>query len=90
MVKAYTAYHDKGLNILSVSLDSKAENWKEAIAKDGMPWYHVSSLQGWKEPVAILYGVDAVPQNLLVNAKGIIVAKNLRADELLKKLQELM
>lgn len=49
VVKAYGIYHDKGLNILSVSLDNKAESWKNATTKGGMPWYHVSGLLGWKE-----------------------------------------
>lgn len=89
VVKAYSTFHDKGLNILSVSLDDKKERWIEAINKDGMPWYHVSGLKGWKEPIAQLYGVEAVPQNVLVDSKGIVVAKNLRAEELSKKLQEL-
>lgn len=90
VVKAFHAYHDKGLNILSVSLDSKADAWKQAIEKDGMPWYHVSGLMGWKEPVAVLYGIEAVPQNLLVDSKGVVVAKNLRAEELFKKLGTLL
>ncbi|WP_158800369.1 TlpA disulfide reductase family protein [Pedobacter sp. L105] len=90
VVNAYTMYHDKGLNILSVSLDTNPENWKEAIAKDGMPWNHVSSLLGWKEPAAELYDVKAIPQNILVDSKGVIVAKNLRGEELLEKLKELL
>lgn len=89
VVNAYGIYHDKGLNILSVSLDTKAESWKAAIAKDGMPWNHVSSLLGWKEPAALLYGVHAIPQNVLVDSNGVVVAKNLRGDELLAKLKEL-
>jgi len=90
VVKAYTAYHAKGLNILSVSLDTKAENWKAAIAKDGMPWYHVSSLLGFKEPAAMLYGIQAIPQNVLVDAHGVIVASNLRGDALMEKLMQLL
>lgn len=90
VVKAYTAYHAKGLNILSVSLDTKAENWKAAIAKDGMPWYHVSSLTGFKEPAAILYGIQAIPQNVLVDAHGVIVASNLRGEALIEKLKQLL
>lgn len=90
VVKAFQAYHDKGLNIISVSLDSKADAWKQAIAKDGMPWYHVSGLMGWKEPIAQLYGIEAVPQNLLVDAKGTVIAKNLRAEALIEKLQTLL
>lgn len=90
VVNAYTAYHQKGFNILSVSLDNNEANWKTAIAKDGMPWYHVSGLRGWKEPVAVLYGISAIPQNVLVDAKGTIVATNLRGEALLTKLSQLM
>lgn len=90
VVNAYTAYHEKGFNILSVSLDNNEGNWKAAIAKDGMPWYHVSGLMGWKEPVALLYGINAIPQNVLVDAKGTIVATNLRGEALLTKLNQLL
>lgn len=90
IVKAYTSYHQKGLNVLSVSLDDDAEKWKTAIEKDGMRWHHVSDLKGWKEPVALLYGIRALPQNVLLDAKGIVLAKNLQAEELLKKLAGLM
>ncbi|RKR84007.1 thiol-disulfide isomerase/thioredoxin [Mucilaginibacter gracilis] len=90
VVNAYATYHDKGFNILSVSLDTKGENWKAAIAKDGMPWNHVSSLLGWKEPAAVLYGIQAIPQNVLLNSKGVVVATNLRGEALLAKLKQLM
>lgn len=53
-------------------------------------WHYVSTLQDWKEPVALLYGVSAVPQNILVGAKGVIVAKNLRGEDLLNKLATLL
>jgi thiol-disulfide isomerase/thioredoxin len=90
VVKAYKGYHDKGLNIISVSLDTKAENWKAAIEKDGMPWLHVSGLIGFKEPAAEMYGIKAIPQNVLVDSKGIIVATNLRGYDLSAKLKELL
>jgi len=90
VVKAYGQFHPKGLNIISVSLDDNAEKWKAAIQKDGMPWYHVSSLiAGFKDPIAQMYGINAIPQNALVNSKGMIVAVNLRGDALLDKLEEL-
>lgn len=89
VVKAYEQFHPKGLNIISVSLDDKADKWKAAIQKDGMPWYHVSSLVGFKDPLAQMYGINAIPQNALVNSKGVIVAVNLRGDVLLDKLEQL-
>ena len=62
VVKTFNAFHDKGFNIISVSLDDNIVSWKKAILKDGMPWYHVSGLKKWNEPVALLYGIHAVPR----------------------------
>ncbi|OMP78066.1 TlpA disulfide reductase family protein [[Flexibacter] sp. ATCC 35208] len=90
VVKAYQAYHEKGFNILSVSLDSKHEKWEAAIEKDGMPWYHVSSLKGWEEPVATLYDIHAVPDNLLLDSNGKVIARGLRGARLEEKLAELL
>jgi len=89
VVKAFDAFKNKGFTVLSVSLDDNAAKWKEAIEKDGMPWYHVSSLMGWKEPAATLYGIRAIPQNVLVDAKGKIIATNLRAETLYNKIESL-
>lgn len=90
VVKAYNNYHEKGFNILSVSLDDKAEKWKAAIEKDGMPWYHVSGLKGWQEPVAILYDIHAVPDNLLIDSNGKVIARGLRGVALQEKLAALL
>jgi thiol-disulfide isomerase/thioredoxin len=90
VVKAYQQYGNKGLTILSVSLDTKGDLWKEAIKKDGMPWLHVSKLKGFEEPAAILYGIKKIPQNVLIDSKGKIVATNLRGYALEEKLRKLM
>jgi thiol-disulfide isomerase/thioredoxin len=90
VVKVYTAFHDKGFNILSVSLDEKEAAWKGAIEKDGMPWYHVSSLKGWQEPVVGLYGVNGVPDNFLLDENGKVIARGLRGDDLYKQLAALL
>ncbi|RZM25695.1 MAG: AhpC/TSA family protein [Pedobacter sp.] len=90
VVKTFNAFKDKGFTVLSVSLDENAEKWKAAIEKDGMPWYHVSSLKGWKEPAAALYEVRAIPQNVLVDDKGKVVATNLRAEALYNKVADLL
>ncbi|HEY0297692.1 MAG TPA: TlpA disulfide reductase family protein [Arachidicoccus sp.] len=90
VVKAYNQFHSKGFNILSVSLDQNAGSWKAAIAKDGMPWAHVSSLQGWKDPAALLYYVNSIPANFLIDENGKILAKSLRGDDLEKKLKEIL
>jgi len=88
VVKAYTALKDKNFEIVSVSLDQgNKDAWANAIKTDGMPWIHVSDLKGWKNEVALMYGINSVPQNILVNPEGIIVAKNLRGENLLEQLK---
>ncbi|MCK7556822.1 TlpA family protein disulfide reductase [Chitinophaga sedimenti] len=82
VVKAFEAFNAKGFNIISVSLDDNADRWKAAIIKDGMPRYHVSGLKKWDEPVAKQFGVNAVPDNYLLDADGKVVGRGLRGDAL--------
>jgi len=91
LVKDYAIFHPKGFEVLGVSLDQpgKKDAWMKAIHDDQLTWTQVSDLQYWKSPVADLYGVRAIPQNFLVGPDGKIVAKNLRGEELSKKLAEI-
>lgn len=89
VVLAYKTYHDKGFDVLGVSLDDKKNLWEKAIEKDGLTWTHVSDLKGWQNEAAVLYGVKMVPTNYLVGPDGKIVAKNLREEELQSKLKEI-
>lgn len=90
VVKAYNALKVKNFEIVSVSLDYPGgqKMWEEAVKKDGMPWIHVSDLKGWKNEVALMYGINSVPQNVLVDPQGVIVAKNLRGENLLDQLKQ--
>ncbi|MFB9079251.1 redoxin domain-containing protein [Flavobacterium procerum] len=89
VVLAYKTYHDKGFDVLGVSLDDKKNLWEKAIEKDGLTWTHVSDLKGWQNEAAVLYGVKMVPTNYLIGPDGKIVAKNLREAELQSKLKEI-
>ncbi len=88
--EAYTRYGDRGFEILSVSFDSKADKWKEAIAEHALPWPQVSDVQGWQSKYATIFNVTFVPYNLLVDADGRIVAKNLHSKALTSTLDELL
>ena len=82
-VKAiYDKYHDKGFEIYGISLDDKEDAWKAAIAKHGLNWHHVSSLQGWDCPVAKQYNVTGIPRMYILDPDGKIIAMNLRGEEL--------
>lgn len=92
VVKTYNKYHDQGFNIIGVSLDREGQKdrWLQAIEEDNLTWPQVSHLQFWDEPVAQLYGVRAIPAQFILDENGVIVAKNLRGEELDAKVKELL
>lgn len=92
VVALYNELHDKGLNIIGVSLDKEGDTqkWKDAIAKDGLTWNQISNLKFWKEPIAEQYNVKSIPATFILDASGKIVAKDLRGEELKAKVKELL
>jgi peroxiredoxin len=83
VVAVYNKFKDKKFTVYSVSLDKNLASWKAAIEKDQLSWpYHVSDLMGWQSQAAMIYGINSIPSNFLINPKGIIVAKNLRGSDL--------
>lgn len=90
LVKLYDEYHDQGFDIIAVSLDRSAASWKNAIAKDGLPWHHVSNLQYWKDPIAQQFNINAVPDSFLLDSNGIIVARGARGQQLRDLVKQLI
>jgi len=88
--KVYSEYKDQNFEILGVSLDEKKDRWLDAIEKDGLPWIHVSDLKGWHNEIAVTYSIRAIPRNFLLDPNGIIIAKNLRGEDVDKKLKEIL
>ncbi|HZI69130.1 MAG: redoxin domain-containing protein [Ginsengibacter sp.] len=89
VVAAFNKYHSKNFTVLGVSLDQAKAAWINAIKTDGLTWTHISDLKGWNNEVAAKFKITSIPQNILIDPKGIIIAKNLRGDALNKKLDEL-
>ena len=90
LVKAYEQLKSKNFEVVGVSLDMGKPEWAAAVKKDNLPWIHVSDLKGWKNAVAAMYGINSVPQNLLINPEGVIIAKDLRGENLTEKLTALI
>ena len=90
VVALYAKFHAKGLNILSVSLDKEASAWKDAIAKDNLTWNHVSNLKEFEDPIALQYGINAIPTIFVLDAKGVIIAIDIRGEELNAKIASLL
>ncbi len=89
MRAAYERFHDRGFEIYGVSYDEDGGSWRATIGRENMNWVHVSALRGWDCPTQILYGVNSIPRNYLIDSRGNIVARNLRGEALVKKLEEL-
>lgn len=90
LVKTYAEFKDKNFEILGVSFDRNLESWLKAIDADKLTWKHISDLQHWQNAAGTLYGVKSIPQNILVNPEGIIIARNLHGEDLDKKLRDIL
>ena len=84
LVEVYRKFKEKGLEIISVSLDGVGQKkaWTNAIQADGLTWLQVSDLKAWQNSAALIYGIKAIPENFLIDPTGKIIAKNLRGKEL--------
>jgi len=89
LVKAYQNYASKGFTIFSVSLDQDRKKWIKAIVEDRYSWPQAGDMKGWQNAAARDYGVQGIPFNVLLNDKGVVIARNLRGDALEKKLKEI-
>jgi peroxiredoxin len=90
VVKAYAKFKSKGFEIYGVSLDDSKDRWEEAVAKDGITWPQVSDLRKWDGEVVRNYNINSIPFTVLLDRDGKIIAKNLRGEELEKKLVEVL
>ena len=90
IAKAYKLYRRRGLEIVSVSLDSSMHQWKTALDNDNLYWQNVSDLKDWKSPVVDKYKITALPFNVLIDTTGKIIAADLRGRDLTMKLNEVL
>lgn len=90
VVKAYQMFHDKGFDVLGVSLDKSHDAWTKAIADDGLAWQQVSDLKYWDCEPAKMYGIRLIPGNVLIDSNGKIVARYLKGQDLIDFLGELL
>ena len=86
--KLYEDFHDKGLEIIGVSLDNNADKWKNAVKKDGLTWINLSTLKGWNCEIARKYNVSAIPALFVLNEENRIIATGLRGEALRTFIEE--
>lgn len=90
LVKTYAEFKDKDFEILGVSFDKEFDAWAKAVKDDNLTWKHISDLQGWNSSAGQSYGVKAIPQNILVDPEGKVIARNLHGEDLNTKLREIL
>jgi peroxiredoxin len=92
VVKAYNKYKDRNFTVLGVSLDRPGGKaaWLKAIKDDGLAWTQVSDLKYFDNAAAKLYGINAIPQNFLIDPSGKLIGTNLRGDALEEKLSQIL
>ncbi|MFM2226317.1 MAG: hypothetical protein RJA07_2519 [Bacteroidota bacterium] len=89
VVAAWQKFKTNNFVVFSVSLDDDKGKWADAVKADHLDWNtHVSELKGWNSKVCKDYYINQIPTNFLINPDGIIVARDLRGEELMQKLEE--
>lgn len=84
--KAYASFKKKGFDAVSISVDSNKPDWQKALKEEQMPWAQYFDRDG----MARLYNARMIPATFLINAKGVLIAKDIRGEALINKLKELM
>ena len=89
VVEVYHKYHALGFDIVGLSFDNSKDPWVKAIDTWNMPWTHLSDLKGWNSLASETYYVRSIPDNLLIDPKGQVVARGLRGAALGARLKEI-
>lgn len=90
LISLYDTYKDSNFQIVSVSIDKDYNNWISAISEDNLSWPQVSDLKANKSEVYLRYGITSIPSNFLLDPDGIVIAKDLKGEDLKLKLEELL
>ena len=90
VVRTFEMYKNKNFTVLGISLDRDKQKWIDAIAADGLNWTQLSDLKFWSNEVALKFGIQSIPQNILIDPQGNLIAKNLRGSALEYKLMRVI
>jgi peroxiredoxin len=90
VVKAYEKNHDKGFEIIGISLDQDESRLKNFIKDKNMPWPQFFDGKGWGNKLAQQYGVQSIPATFLLDREGKIIGRDLRGESLDMMLQKVL
>lgn len=91
VLEQYKLYHDKGFEVVGISLDSDREKLTKFVEDRAIPWTQLfEDGAGWEHSMANYYGVMSIPTVILVDQKGTVVSMSARGEELGKQLEKLL
>jgi thiol-disulfide isomerase/thioredoxin len=88
--KNYDLYHDRGFDVVGISLDRDRDALEKFLAKEGTPWSIIHDGDWADNANATYYGVMGIPTVILVDKEGKVVSTNARGPELGKHLEKLL
>lgn len=90
----YDAYHDKGFEVVGISLDEDEDALRKFVAQRELKWVNLLDQnpenQGWSNPIARHYGINAIPAVILINQEGKVINLNARGEALQEELTKLL
>lgn len=82
VLKAYEKYHDKGFEIVGISLDESEPKLRSFLKDKNMTWSQYFDGARWKNKLAQKYGVMGIPATFLLDGDGKIIGRDLRGEKL--------
>lgn len=87
LLALYNKYHDQGFEIVSIGIESNAQNWQRAMLQDQMRWpYHSSDLKMFDGEIPKIFNIKSIPTTFLLNREGVIMGVSLEPDQIDKRL----
>ncbi len=86
--KAYSQFSHDDFEIISISEDQTREGWLTAVKENELDWVNLWQESGNKADPYLIYGVNGIPDNFLIDEHGIIVARDLRGNDLISAIEE--
>ncbi|MFM7034015.1 MAG: TlpA family protein disulfide reductase [Planctomycetia bacterium] len=92
VMEQYEKYHDKGFEVVGISLDEDRESLQKFVEDRKVPWpilFEQSEGSGWQHPMATYYGISGIPTVILIGRDGKVITLNARGEKLGEELSKL-
>ena len=85
VLQQYEKYHDKGFEVIGISLDQDREALEKFVAEQKVPWpilFEKPEGDGWQHPLSTFYGISGIPTVILIGRDGNVITLNARGEKL--------